>query len=1048
MMSEELRLILRLPALVLGACLAFASSSHAEPVISELMASNVVTLADEDGAYSDWLEIHNPDPTPVSLAGWYLTDSASNKTKWRFPEVTIPGGGFIVVFASNKDRRVPGAPLHTNFALSAGGEYLGLIKSDGVTVAHEYAPTFPALKDDVAYGLPMPASGPGVAPALLSQATPGAANLATPAIIVTETVSFSRDSGPFRNSFALELAGAAGGQKIRYVISRGLAAGAAAVSADSPVYTAPLVIDSSAVVTAAVFSEDGTARGPVARAHYGKINVPGFTSQLPVLVIDSLGTGPLAKDGIDHASWMYVYGARGTPAPTFGNSPELISSLTASVRGSSSAEFPKKGLNIKFTSETGGKKPTAILDLPAYEKWALVAPWSFDQNYINNSVGYALSNAIGRWAPRTRLAEVFLNTQGDDIDQSDYAGIYVITDRIEIAKGRVELSTLSASDLSGDALTGGYLLKIDAPDADEIAWVTQRGVPADPVSQIVLVAPKADDVAPAQLTFIQTYVQRMENALHNDRASGWAQRTYLDYIDRASWVDHHILNIFFANPDAFVRSAYFHKNRGGKIAAGPIWDLDRALGAYWDERSFRWDVWSGYGAPDAWRVGWWGVLAEDPEFVQAWVDRWQALRRNEFSSASLRTLVDGFAAQVGSDAAQRDAARWPDNASPYGSYAAQIEHLRNWIVNRAGWIDAQFVAAPAVELSGGSLIFIAPAKAELIYTLDGSDPRSLGGDIAPGALRSSTPLTLPANANIHVRAYRADLRGVFPGSPWSSAVGGESSSPLTPTARLVNISSRAIVGSGDNALIAGVVVADTESKRYLSRAIGPGLAAFGASGLVGDPELSIFTAEGSELFRNNGWENGPDAAQMPAFARRVGAFPLASGSSDSALATPLTGGAYTVQIATPSGQSGVGLAELYELDGNGRTVNLSTRAYVHTGDGVLIGGFVVSGPAYKRMLVRAVGPTLSAFGLENALADPVLTVYRGSEVVATNDRWESAENAMAAAAASTRAGAFALGAGSQDAALLITLAPGAYTLEVKGKGGAEGIALLEIYEVP
>jgi hypothetical protein len=264
----------------------------------------------------------------------------------------------------------------------------------------------------------------------------------------------------------------------------------------------------------------------------------------------------------------------------------------------------------------------------------------------------------------------------------------------------------------------------------------------------------------------------------------------------------------------------------------------------------------------------------------------------------------------------------------------------------------------------------------------------------------------------------------------------------------VNLSSRATVGSGENALIAGVVVADTTAKRYLARAVGPGLAAFGASGIVPDPQLSIFSAAGVELFRNNGWSAGPDAERLPLFSQAAGAFPLAPGSRDSALANVISAGAYTLQITTPGDQPGVGLAELYELDENGRTRNLSTRAYVGTGDGVLIGGVVIKGPAHKRILIRAVGPTLGAFGVGNALADPVLTVYGAAGVVATNDRWEAGENVAAVVAASRTAGAFGLASGSEDAAMLITLPPGAFTIEVRGKDGTEGVALLEIYDVP
>jgi hypothetical protein len=1041
----------KLRSMLLGLAIFVGASVQlrAELVISEFMAANSHVLVDDDGVYSDWIELHNPDALPVDLNGWFLTDSASNKKKWQLPAVTLAPGGYLVIFASNKDRRDPTRPLHTSFALSAGGEYLGLIKPDGTTVAFEYAPSFPDQLDDVSFGLPPAAGSTWGEPNFLSRPTPGTVNSSASANL-NSVVSFSRASGPFRISFALELSGAATGERIRYVATPSNAASTAPEpTATSPEYTAPLTVAGSVLIRAAVFSADGSMRGAVTSVFYSKIatSLGSFSSQLPVMIIDSLGTGPLVKDGIDHDSWMYLYGARGT-SPTFGASPEVISPLTASVRGSSSADFPKKGYNIKFTDESGRKREQALLDLPAYEKWALVAPWSFDFSYINNAVVYGLSNQIGRWAPRTRMVEMFFNANGGDVDATDYVGIYVITDRIEVDSGRVDIESLSSTDVSGTAVTGGYILKIDPKDTDEIGWLTSRNIPENGYSSIVLVSPKADDVAPAQLDYIKDYVQGMEDALVNDQRLAFGQRTYLDYIDRDSWVDHHILNTYVCNPDAFIRSAYFTKERDGKLQAGPVWDFDRALGSYWDERSYRWDVWSGLGGPDYWRTGWWGIIAQDPEFMQDWIDRWQGLRRSELSHDNIATLVNAHAAQVGADAATRDAARWPDSVNPYGSYAAQINYLRGWMQQRANWIDEQFLAAPRVSVSGGSLIFSAPTGAQLAYTLDGSDPRSLGGEIAPNAKLQVGDLTVPATANVHVRSYRADLRGVFPGSPWSSAVGGAESSPLMPRARLVNISSRAIVGTGDNAIIAGVVVADTANKRYLSRAIGPGLAAFGASDTVSDPQLSIFAGNGVEIFRNNGWETGRDAVRIPTYSRSVGAFPLTTGSKDSALADSIPAGAYTIQITTPSGQPGVGLAELYELDRNGRTVNLSTRARVRTGDGVLIGGFVVQGPAYKRMLVRGVGPTLAAFGLTEALRDPVLTIYSGQTIVASNDRWESAENATAVSAASKSVGAFSLAANSEDAAMLITLPPGAYTVEVKGKAESEGVALLEIYEVP
>jgi len=1050
MSSKSHASVLDLRWLLPALCLALGGMGRAEVVITEIMAANSATLADEDGAFSDWIELYNPTNSAVSLEGWFLTDSATNRTKWRFPAVSIAPGASMLVFASNKNRQTAGATLHTNFALSAGGEYLGLIKPDGMTVAFEFSPEYPALEDDTSYGMVPRSDGTFSPRGVLLTPTPGLINTELKPAPLDETVSLSRPDGPFRDPFLLELSGAGPGQQIRYVIAQGLGIGAVPepITTTSKLYSDPILVDVSSVIRAAVFSASGDSYGPVTTSYYPQIapELGGFTSQLPVLVLDNLGSGPLFRDNIDHASWLYVYPALGNGIPVFSSSPNLVSPLTSTVRGSSSADFPKKGYNIKFTDTTGNQAP---LDLPAAERWALVAPWSFDHTYINNSVVYSLSNQMGRWAPRTRAVEVFFNAAGDAVDASDYAGIYILTERIEIGSERVDINSLSAKDKSGEAVTGGYILKIDPMDADDIGWQTDGGFPGDGISSVVLVAPKAGDVVPAQLDYIKGYVQSMEDALLADRASGFSQRTYLDYIDRDSWVDHHILNVFTANPDALTRSAFFTKDRGRKLAAGPVWDFDRALGSFWDPRSSRWDLWVGTGAPDTWRVGWWGILSQDPEFMQDWIDRWHALRRNEFSEQSLHALITSLAAKVGSAAVSRDTLRWPDNLSSHGSYAAQINHLKAWTTKRALWIDQQFLAPPAVVSSpGGSITFTAAAGTQMAYTLDGSDPRSTGGEIAPNATLTSASLTVSATTNVHVRSYRADLRGAFPGSPWSAPVGGELSSPLSPKSRLVNISSRAVVGVGDNALIAGVVVADTRDKHYLARAIGPGLAAFGASNVVMDPQLSIFSTNGTELFRNNGWEGAPNASQLPAHSRGVGAFPLTPGSKDSVISDRVSAGAYTVQVTTPSGAGGIALAELYELDDKGRTVNLSSRAMVQTGDGVLIGGFVVSGPAYQRILIRAIGPTLQAFGLSTALRDPVLTVYSGSTVLASNDHWGAGNNSTLVAAASKVVGAFDLATNSRDAALLITLPPGAYTVEVKGKDGEEGVALLEVYAVP
>jgi hypothetical protein len=129
-------------------------SAADSPIINEFMAVNTGPLRDEDNDLSDWIEIHNPTTNTVNLGGWYLTDSANNPTKWAFPATNIGPNGYLVVFASSKDRRVAGRTLHTNFRLEAGGEYLGLVRPDGATVVSQFSPKFPAQVQRVSYGLP------------------------------------------------------------------------------------------------------------------------------------------------------------------------------------------------------------------------------------------------------------------------------------------------------------------------------------------------------------------------------------------------------------------------------------------------------------------------------------------------------------------------------------------------------------------------------------------------------------------------------------------------------------------------------------------------------------------------------------------------------------------------------------------------------------------------------------------------------------------------------------------------------------------------------
>ncbi len=146
-------------ALTLSLC-GLPMVASANPMINEFMADNDSTRADEDGDFSDWIEIRNPTGASINLNGWHLTDEADNLNKWRFPAVTIPAGGYVLVFASGKDRATAGSELHANFKLSASGEYLALIDPDGLTIIQEFAPEYPAQSEDISYGLGLTVTAP------------------------------------------------------------------------------------------------------------------------------------------------------------------------------------------------------------------------------------------------------------------------------------------------------------------------------------------------------------------------------------------------------------------------------------------------------------------------------------------------------------------------------------------------------------------------------------------------------------------------------------------------------------------------------------------------------------------------------------------------------------------------------------------------------------------------------------------------------------------------------------------------------------------------
>lgn len=310
----------------------------------------------------------------------------------------------------------------------------------------------------------------------------------------------------------------------------------------------------------------------------------------------------------------------------------------------------------------------------------------------------------------------------------------------------------------------------------------------------------------------------------------------------------------------------------------------------------------------------------------------------------------------------------------------------------------------------------------------------------------------------------------------SNSVGSaiSQSSTLTVLAsQLVNLSARAQVEPGQEVLVAGYSIAGQGAKQVLIRGIGPALAGYGVPGSLPDPLLQWYDSQGNLIASDAGWSATPTSgvtsgglsalAPTAADYSAVGAFGLASGSLDSAMETnEPAGSTYTAQVSGASGDGGVALAELYDADpqsSTARLVNISARANVGGSSAVLIAGFTISGPVPETVLVRAVGPALSAYGVSAPLAQPVLTLYdSSSNVIATNSGWVNAPVAgsstvqatfrAATAADFSSVGAFSLPANSADSALVVTLPPNAgYSVIESGADGTGGVGIVEVYEL-
>jgi hypothetical protein len=251
---------------------------------------------------------------------------------------------------------------------------------------------------------------------------------------------------------------------------------------------------------------------------------------------------------------------------------------------------------------------------------------------------------------------------------------------------------------------------------------------------------------------------------------------------------------------------------------------------------------------------------------------------------------------------------------------------------------------------------------------------------------------------------------------------------------LVNISTRLPVGSGDNILIAGFQITGSSSKQLVVRALGPSLAQFGLTNVLPDTTLELHDSTGAIIATNDDWQDAANAQSIPSALRPTNEL-------ESAILTTLNRGAYTAVLRGYHNSTGIGLVEVYDTAiGSTQLGNISTRGFVQTGDNVMIAGLVVQSHS-KPVVIRALGPTLGRFAVNNPLPDPTLSLYDGNGVlIVFNDDWRDTQE-------SSISGTGLAPSDDLESAIAGTLAPGSYTAIVRGYENATGNGLIEVYGV-
>ncbi len=678
--------------------------SPGQPLITEFMAVNRNTLLDEEADYPDWIEICNPTAAPARLRGYYLTDDSDDLAKWRFPDVTLPPGDCLIVFASGHDRTAAGSALHTNFSLNRDGEYLALVKPDGQTILNEFS-SYPAQREDVSYGFDAQSLQEGY----FIEATPGRDNAAGFTGFVADT-TFSVDRGFFDDPIEVEITTTTPDAIIRYTTD-----GSEPTNRTGLVYNQPVSLSETTVLRAAAF-KTGLVPTNVDTQTY---IFPSDVVALPTMnrsITQSPVYGPRMHDALRAVPSISLVFPGDVNRSEKQASVEFINFEFGSTQmevgmerfGNYVTNFSKRGIRLNFRSQYGPSK----LRFPVFDghEYSKIPPAEqFDSldlrsgNHDMQARGAYMSNRftddtmldMGNVNPHGRFVHMYLNGQ--------YWGQYHMRERWNGA--------MLAEYL------GGRKEDYEAINANNTGNNFLPGIPYDGTGRYWS---QAQSLVNRPNTFQATrrYID-IPNVI--DFMILWSSGQSESEFRSAGSVPRRIpYKFFLKDADGWLRGS-----NNPIVHPGPINIMAR-------------------------------LRAEgDPDYEMLLADR---IHKHFFNDGALTpaACLNRLQTRVKEIEVSflAESARW-NMQSPASWESYQNNAMRRTLrrLSRDMLVKYQAqgmypdIVAPAFSVHGGEVpsgfeLEISAPQGEIYYTLDGSDPREAGGALSPAALLYEAPLVL------------------------------------------------------------------------------------------------------------------------------------------------------------------------------------------------------------------------------------------------------------------------------------------------------------------